>query len=227
VDNKTYWRKSFYPYYKANRKKDRVKSGHDWKMILDTLQNIKDEIRQNFPYKVMDVEGAEADDVIGVLCKKYHTVGPTLILSGDKDFGQLQKYPNIAQYAPILGEWIKIDNPRTFIRSHILRGDRGDGIPNFLSPDDVFVRKGARQKPLSGEKVKLWAEMEPERFCTTAMMRGYKRNEALIDLEKIPPNIQVDILNTFEEEFNGDRSRMFDYFLKHKMKLLMECINEF
>lgn len=227
ADNKIYWRKSFFPYYKANRKKDRENSDYDWKMILDTVQSIKEDIRDFFPYKVMDVDGAEADDTIGVLCRKYHTVGPTLVLSGDKDFGQLQRYPNIAQYSPIQAQWIKIDDPKTFIKAHIMRGDRGDGIPNFLSPDDTFVRPGGRQKPLSDEKIKIWANMEPEQFCTTQMMKGYKRNEGLIDLEKIPPNIQVDILNSFEMEYNGDRSRMFGYFLKHKMKLLMECINEF
>lgn len=227
VDNRTYWRKSFFPNYKANRKKDRDSSGVDWKLILDTMDTIKADLVENFPYVVMDVKGAEADDVIGVLSRKYHSAGKVLILSGDKDFAQLQKYPNVAQFAPVQNKWIKVEDPKTVMKVHIMKGDKGDGIPNFLSADDVFVRDDARQKSIRTERLELWRTMEPEQFCTTQMLRGYKRNEALIDLEKIPPNIQVDILTIFDEYKPHNRSRIFNYFVQNRMKLLMEHIGEF
>ena len=41
-DNRTYWRKAFFPNYKASRKKARAESGFDWKLIFDTLGEIRE-----------------------------------------------------------------------------------------------------------------------------------------------------------------------------------------
>ena len=136
------------------------------------------------PYKVLDVDGAEADDVIAVLTARLSSNSSVLILSSDKDFSQLQKYPNVTQYSPILKRFIKIDDPKTFIREHVLRGDRGDGIPNFLSPDDTFVR-GLRQKVINSKKLSEWIGKDPNDFCDSTMLRGYKRNQMLVDFEYI------------------------------------------
>lgn len=226
VDNKVYWRKQIFPYYKSRRKKDREKSKFDWPMIYETLDQIKADLTDFFPYQVLDVPGSEADDIIGVLCKKYNP-SKSVILSRDKDMIQLQKYPNVVQFSPIEAKWIKIEDPVKYLKSHIMKGDEGDGIPNFLSADDTFVKDGARQKPIRKDKLELWSTLEPERFCTSQMLRGYKRNEGLIDFEKIPPNIQMDIIQASEVPFHPDRSKMFEYFRTHKMRQLMECINEF
>lgn len=228
VDNHehNYWRKNEFPYYKANRKKDRDKSKLDWKLIFDTLHSICFDLKEFFPYQVLNVPYTEADDIIGVIAKKYHTAERILILSKDKDFLQLHRFPNIEQFSPIRSEWVKTDNPIKEKKLHIMCGDGGDGIPNFLSPDDCLVKE-IRQKSLSKKKLELWCEMEPERFCTYDMMRGYRRNETLIDLDKIPVDIQKSILKEFDSPFKEDRSKMFDYFVKHRMKLLIEHIGEF
>jgi 5'-3' exonuclease len=144
-DSRRYWRREFFPYYKQNRKKDREKSGLDWNKIFECLNAIRNEIRELFPYKVIEVEGAEADDIISVMCKHHHQNGDTksvLILSGDKDFVQLQKYSFVNQYNPILKKFVKFNRSevREFINEHVLKGDRSDGIPNILSPDDICVR---------------------------------------------------------------------------------------
>lgn len=226
ADNKSYWRKTTFPYYKANRKKDRDKSGLDWKMILDTLHEIKDDLAEFFPYQVLDVHQAEADDIIAVASKRFHLMEKILILSGDHDFVQLQVYPNIQQFSPIQGKWIISNSASLDKKIHIMQGDKGDGIPNFLSPDDCLV-KGERQKSLTTKKLDFWATLEPERFCTTSMLRGYKRNEALIDLDLIPQSVKQGILDNFETPFKEDRSKMYDYFVKHRMKMLMSSIGEF
>ena len=225
-DNRHYWRKEVFPYYKAGRKKTREASEIDWTKVFETLNVIRDEIKENFPYKVIDIQGAEADDIIGTLARKYHGYEKVLVLSGDKDFMQLQRYPNVDQFSPIMKRWLRHDNPLAYLREHIIKGDRGDGIPNFLSNDDVFV-VGGRQRPVSKKKLETWLDSEPEQFCDENMLRNYKRNEELIDLTKTPQSIVEDILNTFENYEVPPRSGLLNYFVKNKMKLMMECIQDF
>ena len=226
-DNKKYWRRDFFPFYKSQRKHDREASGLDWHLIFDTLNKIRDEFKENFPYKVLDVEGAEADDIIAVLTARLCAHGSVLILSSDKDFGQLQKYPNVTQYSPILKRFIKIDNPKTFIREHVLKGDRGDGIPNFLSPDNTFAA-GERQKVINSKRLQEWISQDAETFCTTdVMLRGYKRNQTLVDFDYIPGDIQTSIVSAFENTTVATKEKMLNYFIEKGLKVMIESINDF
>lgn len=226
-DSKKYWRRDIFPFYKCNRKKDRDKSEFDWGLIFETLNKIRDELKENFPYRVIEVEGAEADDVIAVLAKKFCETEDILILSSDKDFVQLQRNKNILQYSPILKRFISTEDPKTFIREHILKGDRGDGIPNFLSADNVFVT-GERQKAINKKKMTEWLTKEPSEFCVTdTMMRGYSRNQMLVDLDYIPKNISNNILETYESTKPSTKAKMVDYFMEKRLVSLMEVANEF
>lgn len=226
-DNRKYWRKEFFSFYKSQRKHDREASGYDWGMIFDTLNKIRDEFKQNFPYKVLDVDGAEADDVIAVLTARMSAHGDVLILSSDKDFGQLQKYPNVTQYSPILKRFIKIDNPKTFIREHIIKGDRGDGIPNFLSADNTFAA-GERQKVINSKKLQEWVNQDAETFCTTDnMLRGYKRNQTLVDFDYIPNDIQRKIVEAFDETKPATKQQMLNYFIEKGLKVMIESVSDF
>lgn len=226
-DNRTYWRRKIFPLYKANRKKDRDASTLDWGLIFDTMAKLRAELKEFFPYKVIDVEGAEADDVIATLVKVYSPSQKILILSSDKDFTQLQKYKNVKQYSPIMSKFIKTDDPIQYVREHILRGDKGDGIPNFLSPDDTFVI-GARQKVINSKKLKEWLEQTPETFCTNdSMLRGYKRNQMLVDLDFIPEEITTAIVEAFDAAKPSNRQRMLNYFIEKRLKNLISVIDEF
>ena len=224
-DDKNYWRKQVYPYYKANRKKEREASELDWNTLFESLNNIRQELKDYFPYKVIQVDHAEADDIIAVLVKEYHSQGKLLILSGDKDFGQLQKYPNVTQYSPVLKKYISCTNPDLFLKEHILKGDSSDGVPNFLSEDNVFVM-GIRQSPVTSKKLAGWILQEPEQFCNEAMLRNYKRNQRLIDLEFVPDEIKTQTLEQYNTQIK-DRSKLFNYFIQYQLKNLMEHINEF
>jgi hypothetical protein len=238
-DDKRYWRRDVFQYYKANRKKARESSGFDWGLIFTTLNKIRDEIKENFPYLVIQVDGAEADDIIATLSKYSQThalksVGldeeaqPVLILSGDKDFLQLQKYPNIRQYSPIQKKFLVIDDPHKYLIEHIIRGDSGDGIPNFLSADSVFVTEGVKQKSIMSKNLKIWLEAKlPEDFCNETMLRNYKRNELLIDLSKIPQQIENDVIVAYENGPQGDRKKLFAYFIKNRLKYLIDDLSQF
>ena len=226
-DNKHYWRRDFFPFYKSQRKHDREASGLDWGMIFDTLNRIRDELKEFFPYKVIDSYGAEADDVIAVLTARLAPHGNVLILSSDKDFGQLQKYPNVTQYSPILKRFIKIDNPKLFIKEHIIKGDRGDGVPNFLSADNTFAA-GERQKVINSKRLQEWLSQDAETFCTNdTMLRGFKRNQTLVDFDYIPNEIQQKIVEAFDNSKPATKQKMLDYFIKKNLKAMIESIGDF
>ena len=138
------WRREYFPLYKANRKKSREADDRDWNLIFSTLQIVKDEIRDNFPYRYMYVERCEADDIIAILVK--HATEPVLIVSGDKDFQQLHN-DSVRQWSPNLNQMVQCEDPNLFLQEHILKGDKSDGIPNILSNDDC-LDAGIRQTPL-------------------------------------------------------------------------------
>ena len=141
-DSKHYWRRDYFPNYKAGRKKGREKDNKDWYAIFNCRNKIKAEFKEDLPYKYLEVYGAEADDIIATLCKNitfFNENEKIMIVSGDKDFIQLQKYPNVSQYSPILKKMVNGHNPNTYIKEHILKGDTSDGVPNVLSPDNTFV----------------------------------------------------------------------------------------
>ena len=229
-DSKRYWRREYFPNYKSNRKKDRAASGLDWNTIFETLNNIRDEIKNYFPYKVLEVEGAEADDCIAAVVQ-HIAVTPSeyekvLILSGDKDFIQLQKHNFVKQFSPVLKKFVSGVDPDIYIREHILKGDRSDGVPNFLSSDNTFVDE-LRQKPLSKKKLETWIDLDPEDYCTEDMMRNYQRNKVLIDLEQIPRELKAEILEQYQLPPKGERSKLLNYFISKRLKNLMNDIGDF
>ena len=226
-DDKNFWRRQRFEYYKANRKKYREQSDIDWSNVFNILNKVRDEIDTYFPYKVIRVSTAEADDIIATLVKLNHEEA-TLILSGDKDFIQLHKYPKVKQYDPVHKRWIKDKDPSRYLIEHIARGDRGDGIPNYISSDSCFVN-GTRQKPLRAKylsKLEGTVDQVENSFEDEEEKRGWIRNRMLIDLEYIPEDIQQQVVNKFDVPDKG-RDKMFNYFIKFKLKHLMEDISEF
>tara|TARA_Y100000114_G_scaffold44711_1_gene40360 strand:+ start:1354 stop:2196 length:843 start_codon:yes stop_codon:yes gene_type:complete len=228
-DDKNYWRKKVFPYYKANRKKSREASSLDWNMIFNTLSMIKEEIRENFPYIVLQVETAEADDIIATMVERFGDNGEKImIVSGDKDFSQLQRYKSVSQYSPITKKMVKVDDPMEYLYEHVIRGDSGDGVPNIMSRDDVFVN-GLRQKPLTKKKVSAMIE-EMKRGITPfdgEVKRNYLRNIQLIDLTRVPQDIRDQVIHRYSNYDRKDRSLLLNYFIKKKLKNLMSDIQEF
>jgi 5'-3' exonuclease len=225
-DNKKYWRRDVFPHYKAHRKKARDSSGHDWNSIFECLNKIREELRSHSPYKVIEVDTAEADDIIAVLSMRHSATQKVMILSSDKDFAQLQKYPNVEQYSPILKKFIKEPLPSAQLKQLVIRGDKSDGIPNILSKDDVFV-EGVRQKPITEAKIINWMNQRPEEFCNDEMLRNYKRNEMLIDLTQIPETLKQSIIDTYESTKGHTRQEFMNYMVANRLKNLIEVIDEF
>ncbi len=225
-DNRNYWRRDYFPHYKAGRKKARAASGHDWSSIFESLNKIREELKESSPYKVIDVDGAEADDIIGTLVQKYSATEKIMILSSDKDFAQLQRYPNVEQFSPILKKFIKEPFPLVQLKQLIIRGDKGDGIPNILSSDDIFV-VGGRQKPITESKIIKWLNQDPKEFCNDEMFRNFTRNELMIDLTKVPIHLKEKILNTYESSKGKTKQEFMNYMIANRLKNLIEVAHEF
>ena len=229
-DNKGNWRREYFPNYKHGRRKDRKASKLDWGSIFDTLHLIKQELQDNFPYKVLEVENVEADDIIASVVS-YVAESPShyekvLILSGDKDFIQLQKHSFVTQYSPVLKKFVNGIDPDVYIKEHILKGDRSDGVPNFLSPDNCFVNE-LRQRPISKKKLATWIDLDPEDFCNEEMLRNYQRNRTLIDLTQAPDWVSKTCVEAYLNSTVNDRSGLLNYFIKHRLKNHMENIGDF
>ena len=228
ADGMNNWRKEAFPQYKAARRKKRDESTIDWQEVFRIINLVREEIQENFPYKVMHEDGCEADDVIAQLAIETQEFGkhePVMIVSADGDFKQLQVYKNVKQFSPLLKKFVVEKNPRTYLAEHILKGDTGDGVPNVLSDDNVFI-DGRRQGILSAKKKA--ALLDDPRALGDEIYRNYQRNQQLIDLTNCPQSVKESIINNFEQQDPwGNRPKVFPYLVQKRCKLLIECVGEF
>lgn len=222
TDSRQYWRRDIFPYYKANRKATRDASGLPWPLIFEAMNKLKAELQDNFPYRYIEVLGAEADDIIAVLTRQFHTEDePTLIISSDKDFIQLSG-PKVKQWDPLRKRWLSSPSPKGFLLEHILKGDVGDGIPNVKAADDSIVIKN-RAPPIT----KKFLNSFDLNTCNAEVKRNYYRNKTLIDLTCIPESVRLEIVKTYDNSVTPDRSKLFNYFIKNNLKGLMASLQEF
>ena len=225
-DSKKSWRKDIFPFYKANRKSTRAKDDIDWNGIFEVINSITQDLKSKFPYAVISVDQAEADDIIGVLAKNYYRNEKIMIVSSDKDFLQLQKYYSVEQYSPTQKKLLQSSSPYQYLKEHIMKGDRGDGIPNFLSDDDTYVTD-KRSKKILKTKLEAWTNLDPTEFCNEKMMRGWKRNQQLVDLSHTPQDIKQKIVDQYDTYEYNQRDKLLNYFIKNKLRNLTEHIGDF
>ena len=220
-DSKNVWRKDFFPQYKKNRSERQKKSKFDWGKIFNELHTIREEMKDVFPYRFVQVERAEADDIIAVIAKNFHHKEKIMIVSSDKDFQQLQRYPNVEQYSPSKKGILRCDDPYDFLLDHVVRGDSSDGVPNAISDDAVFV-EGRRQTRLTNKKIEELKEVgfqQEDNFM--------ERNQKLIDLTMVPDYIEEETMRQMETEVSGDRSKILNYMMKYRLRSLIDNLEDF
>lgn len=232
VDSGNSWRKQLFPHYKANRKKNRDEnSSMDWPEIFRILTMVREEIQENLPYKVIQIDTCEADDIIGTLTMQTQEFGqhePVMIVSSDKDFIQLQRFKNVKQFSPIQKKMVTDKSPLTYMWNHIMRGDAGDGVPNVLSADDTFV-SDASQSPLRQTRIDEWINNAENLrdVMPQEIYRNYQRNKKLIDLTEVPEELQTQIINTFDEQKVPMKMKVLNYLIKKRCNQLIEVVEEF
>ena len=226
TDGSNNWRKNAFPNYKFKRKDARKESKMDWNELFRITDMVLQEIKENFPYKVVENINCEADDIIGVLCEDTQEFGrhePVLIVSSDKDFVQLQKYDNINQYSPMKKSFIKEPTPRRQLQELIMKGDQADGIPNVLSNDNCFV-EGIRQTPL--RKNILDELIKDPKAKGEEVYRNYLRNKKLIDLSETPETVKEDIIYNYESQ-KPAKQNVLNYLVDKRCRLLIESVGDF
>jgi len=240
-DGRKYWRREVFSYYKAARKKNRDASDLDWGLIFDTLNDMRIEVAENFPYKVIHVERAEGDDIIATLAKHLQDnelikegiveePQKILILSSDKDFKQLQIYPNVRQWSPMQKKFLDASHREImdYKIEHIVKGDAGDGVPNLLSPDDIFTREGERQRPISRKRLTEFLERGKDACRSEEERRNWDRNEQLVAFDKIPESVTSEIIDTYlNTTVNNDKMKIMNYLMENRCRLLLDEIEDF
>lgn len=225
------WRRDYFPNYKFKRREGREESSIDWGEVFRIINQVRDEIRDNFPYKVLHIDKCEADDIIGALVENTQEFGqhePVMIVSADKDFIQLHRHDNVRQFSPMTKKFIEDKNPRTYITEHVFKGDSSDGVPNVLSPDNTFV-DGIRQSPVTKKKIENWMSNidDLRSVMNEETYRNYCRNKKLIDLSEMPDDIRQNIINTYENTKAASKLKVLNFLIKKRCKMLIESVEEF
>jgi hypothetical protein len=230
-DSYNNWRKEVYPEYKARRKKTRDTDKFDWTEIFRLIDITKEDIRNNFPYPVIEVNRAEADDIIGALT--VFGTRPLLgekvaIVSADKDFIQLHRHGDVIQWSPLFNKWVKEDDPTQYIFEHILKGDSGDGVPNILSPDNSFT-DSIRQKPMTKKRMaEIKENMHQDKMgLDNTIFKNFVRNTTMIHLDRTPEDLKEESIRQFENYKYPNKGNVLTYLIENDMKMLIECAGEF
>ena len=241
TDGRKYWRKEVFAQYKAARKKARDASDLDWKLIFDTLSEMRDDLAKYFPYKVINVERAEADDIIAVMTKwvqeneliqegLMEEPQKVLILSSDKDFKQLQADWNVKQWSPMQKKYVTASKReiRDWMIEHIVKGDAGDGVPNIFSPDDIFLQEGVRQKRVSAERLAEFIEKGKDACRNDGERRNWDRNEQLVNFAHIPADVENEIVQAYlNSKPNDDKMLIMNYLIENRCRLLLDELQDF
>lgn len=243
VDSAPYWRKAIFPHYKAKRKKSREESDVPWDLIHKYMRLVLEDIREHFPWKVIAVQSAEADDIMAVLAQDIAVRNgksdslldtedapeKTVIISSDKDLMQLMTHPNIRVWSPYKEAYAKLDEPvKMFLRRLILTGDSGDGVPNVFSPADSFVA-GVRQKPATEKKMQplLEAANMLEATDDETIKQRIVENSRLIAFSGIPKDLRQQIIDAYYVEPTGSKMKILKYFAKYEMKRMLDDLDDF
>lgn len=239
-DARNYWRRDYFQYYKAGRKKAREESGLPFHLIFETINQLKLDLAEHFPYKVIGVDKAEADDIIAVLAEytqdnEFRSIGlieepqDVLIISSDHDFKQLHRFDNVKQWSTKTKKLIPRE--RDYMTNghiqHIVKaGD--DGIPSILSPDNIFLQEGVRQKPVSAKRLAEFVELGFAACRTDEERRNWHRNEKLIDFKHIPVDLKQEIITTYQNmTVKKDKTAIMNYLIKHRCRELLNSLEDF
>ena len=227
------WRKKAFKFYKAARSIKRKESTIDWEMFYSELDNFIKDIKEVFvSYKIIEVNGAEADDIIAVVVNGLRSIRKEIvILSRDKDFKQLLGN-NVKQFDPFTQKFVVCDNPKEYLIKHIMQGDSGDGVPNIRSDDNVFIDTEKRQKPLGPKTVtKILISGLDAYILENDLQKNWDRNRLMIELSRdmIPKDIQKTIFTEFKacENKKNSFAVVQKYLAKNKFRSLLEKTEQF
>lgn len=193
VDSKGsgYWRKEVFPEYKAHRSKYRKDAKIDFSSLNDAITSFVERVSKILTnVYVMRIDRAESDDLIAVITKHHGSQAKIVIVSGDRDFCQLQtRFHDVHQFDWTQKKFVLVPDPLNHIDQKVITGDRNDGIPPIkrgMGP------KTAKKYIDSGVNIMECSDKQ--------MVDNYKRNRLLIDFDFIPDDIRDEILSEYKSK---------------------------
>lgn len=219
-DSNNYWRKDIYPHYKGNRVESKEESTFDWKLFYTYLEKIKAEIKEVFPYRLLEINRLEADDIIGTLALTAKE--DTVIYSRDQDFIQCLSNPRVKLWLANekkLYEKLKPYEAEWHLFEKVCQGDRGDFIPNIFS-NITDLELGIKQKSCTAKNVELLYKSDTDPLWTETLKKRFEENSKLISLKLVPDNYKEQIKEAFELPVIGSRGKIFGYLTNKKLNAL-------
>jgi 5'-3' exonuclease len=232
TEKKQYWRHEIYPGYKLGRKHQESLVPKD--LFYKAYNELQEEFNTLFPWKVIIYNGAEADDIIAVICDEFKNEN-NIIYSPDKDFIQMLNHSyNNYVYDPIKRLFVYDNNPDKYIFNHICTGDKSDNIPNILSEMNC-LNEGKRMSPLRKNKINDWYYIAKENDSirlraemSEKIYVRYLQNKKIIDLLEIPSELKENIIKKYNDtSFVTDQNGLWKYLHKNNMKILLDNFNSF
>ena len=141
MDSRNNWRKDVYNEYKAHRAKGRDESEIDFGEYYEAVEDMGRVLDELFPFKVLKINKAEADDIAGTLAYKFGNDRPIILITSDHDWEQVMaETSHVQMWDPIKKEYqVLSDYERGIIETphgpmsrftihHALLGDKGDNV---------------------------------------------------------------------------------------------------
>lgn len=229
VDDRTLWRRDIFPYYKAHRPKKRKQADFDINSMLDSVRELAQEMQNTAPFPSIRVRGAEADDIAGVLVSMFYRESNTILITGDRDWLQLCRYPGVTAFDPLKEKYITRTSKQSLndLRLKIIKGDQTDGVPNVLSDDDTFVNESKTQGRLSKkfltDVMTRWYEGPEKIFADRPeVIENFYRNTTMIDFCSIPDDIRESIYREFVRQRDASERLDFDESCQSLLNTLQE-----
>lgn len=219
LDSTNVWRKDIFPRYKESRKKQREKVKIDWSKFYGEQNKIFEDISRYLPFKVLQVDRTEADDVIGVIVLNYKNKS-FVIISTDEDYKQLLS-KRTKLYQPIKKKWVECSNPEKFIVMKCLDGQVKDGIFNVITPIDWPAEK--RKPSLGEEKVRRIIDGGYEDWLVSeGAVERFDLNRKLIDFNCVPENIKKNIIEKYKNYKLPNLEEAYNFFKQRNFKSYLE-----
>lgn len=203
--------------YKGNRRKDLTEEQIiRFEIFDDHVAQFKTILKEKTGILILDGELLEADDLIAGFIQKYENDKHTLV-SGDNDFLQLLRHPNLTIFDPIPDKNKTLEeydfDPDYFIFHKCFRGDSGDNVMSSYPRLSTKKIKDAYTNEFNLENI-MQHKFKVEYFDPAGNLveKEYKTSEVysenllLMDLTQQPSHIKELIFSTIEKN-EGQRSK--------------------